>query len=95
LAGGDRRGGVDVSMTSTCGGAVERRTKKVACAVEVHDGVGASDVERKSVVEYDTFMDFVCGGACVRDEWCWLYYKALSLRVYGLDWVGVVDCVEN
>jgi len=40
-------------------------------------------------------MDFVCGGACVRDEWCRLYYEALGLWVDGLDWIGVVDCVEN
>lgn len=95
MAGGDRCGGVDVSMTSTCGGAVKRRPKKVECAVKVHDGVGASDVERESVVEYDTFVDFVCGGACVRDEWCRLDYEALGLRVYRLDWVGVVDSFEN
>lgn len=61
-------GGVDVTVACAGGGAVERRQKKGGGAVEVNDGVGASDVEREGGVELDTLVDFIGGDACVGDE---------------------------
>lgn len=55
-------------MACAGGGAVERRLKKGGGAVEVNDGVGASDVEREGGVELDTLVDFIGGDACVGDE---------------------------
>ena len=82
-------------MAEAGGGAIERRHEERDGAVEVHDGVGAGDVEREGAVQLDPFVDLVGGHARVRHERCRSDHEALGVLVYGLDRVRVVQRVEH
>lgn len=66
LACGGGGGGLDVGMAGAGGGAVERGLEERGGAVEIHDGVGACDVEGEGGVELDPLVHFIGGHARVR-----------------------------